>query len=428
VRHRCGARLAEAPGLSGEARVGVGDATSPPTCTAHNFERYESKSWSCGFFTMPIAWPLQTGLAAMPFARIARPSSWRRTRFGGYVAITPTAVGESSLPRGVHRYALVAAGAPSASISGPVHHVHWPCGIWPSVATACAARHAWSHLLNGPLHLRASAPAGLMSDCRSFAIIDVGTDPPGDVPCEAINHVLAILAGEPLSYNRQGQILEYLIERHLGAVTISAGLSFKPLQFALPPHRGSAGWWPRSRPASCRGGGRAAGHENKDSRPISCFRNGGKDPTGRNCRMVCARAGRKPIRPFAGVPGASSWPREVWVERARLVADAPDSPIVLLHASFDHAQTQRARPCVKTAARALGAPDCGATFDSVCDSVVASGSPNRVVDEILAFREQVGISAPCSMPAGLGSTRTRPPAPLVRVADKVRTRRNSLSA
>jgi len=35
-------------------------------------------------------------------------------------------------------------------------------------------------------------------------------------------------------------------------------------------------------------------------------------------------------------------------------------------------------------------PDAELTVDSVCDSVVIAGSPNRVVDEILAFREQVG--------------------------------------
>ena len=35
-------------------------------------------------------------------------------------------------------------------------------------------------------------------------------------------------------------------------------------------------------------------------------------------------------------------------------------------------------------------PDAELTVDSVCDSVVIAGSPNKVVDEILAFREQVG--------------------------------------
>ena len=35
-------------------------------------------------------------------------------------------------------------------------------------------------------------------------------------------------------------------------------------------------------------------------------------------------------------------------------------------------------------------PDSELTADSVCDSLVIAGSPNKVVDEILAFREQVG--------------------------------------
>ncbi len=35
-------------------------------------------------------------------------------------------------------------------------------------------------------------------------------------------------------------------------------------------------------------------------------------------------------------------------------------------------------------------PDAELTVDSVCDSVMIAGSPNKVVDQILAFREQVG--------------------------------------
>ena len=35
-------------------------------------------------------------------------------------------------------------------------------------------------------------------------------------------------------------------------------------------------------------------------------------------------------------------------------------------------------------------PDIELTVESVSDSVVIAGSPNKVVDQILAFREQVG--------------------------------------
>src|SRR5205807_1586808 len=35
-------------------------------------------------------------------------------------------------------------------------------------------------------------------------------------------------------------------------------------------------------------------------------------------------------------------------------------------------------------------PDSEVTLDSVCDSLITYGSPSKVVDELLAFREQVG--------------------------------------
>ena len=35
-------------------------------------------------------------------------------------------------------------------------------------------------------------------------------------------------------------------------------------------------------------------------------------------------------------------------------------------------------------------PDADVTLDSVCDNLVTYGSPNKVIDEILAFREKVG--------------------------------------
>ena len=35
-------------------------------------------------------------------------------------------------------------------------------------------------------------------------------------------------------------------------------------------------------------------------------------------------------------------------------------------------------------------PDSEITLDNVCDQLVIHGSPNKVVDQLLAFREQVG--------------------------------------
>jgi alkanesulfonate monooxygenase SsuD/methylene tetrahydromethanopterin reductase-like flavin-dependent oxidoreductase (luciferase family) len=35
-------------------------------------------------------------------------------------------------------------------------------------------------------------------------------------------------------------------------------------------------------------------------------------------------------------------------------------------------------------------PDAEVTLDTVCDNLVTYGSPNKVIDEILAFREKVG--------------------------------------
>ena len=48
-------------------------------------------------------------------------------------------------------------------------------------------------------------------------------------------------------------------------------------------------------------------------------------------------------------------------------------------------------------------PDNAVTLDYVVDSLVTCGTVNSVVDQLLAFRERIGDSARCSMPATTGS-------------------------
>ena len=44
------------------------------------------------------------------------------------------------------------------------------------------------------------------------------------------------------------------------------------------------------------------------------------------------------------------------------------------------------------------------TLEAICNELVIYGTPDKVADDILAFRERSGISAHCSMPARTGPT------------------------
>jgi hypothetical protein len=91
-----------------------------------------------------------------------------------------------------------------------------------------------------------------------------------------------------------------------------------------------------------------------------------------------------PIRPIGGSPRASSWPRTP----ARAYPTAPNSPCRYYYTQLLTKLKRSGRAEVFKASREQ--PDSELTVDSVCDSVVIAGSPDPVVDEILAFREQVG--------------------------------------
>ena len=53
-------------------------------------------------------------------------------------------------------------------------------------------------------------------------------------------------------------------------------------------------------------------------------------------------------------------------------------------------------------------PDSEVTTDYMLDRLVIAGTPSQVVDELLAFREEIGASGRSSTAGSTGSTRGSP--------------------
>jgi alkanesulfonate monooxygenase SsuD/methylene tetrahydromethanopterin reductase-like flavin-dependent oxidoreductase (luciferase family) len=100
----------------------------------------------------------------------------------------------------------------------------------------------------------------------------------------------------------------------------------------------------------------------------------------------CARAGR-PADP-------ANWrvAKSIFVAdddaTARNYATDPDSPYRYYYKQLFTKLTRNGRFDLFKTRR--DQPDSEVTLDKVCDALIVYGSPNKVVDELLAFREQVG--------------------------------------
>ena len=70
-------------------------------------------------------------------------------------------------------------------------------------------------------------------------------------------------------------------------------------------------------------------------------------------------------------------------------------------------------------------PDSEVTLDYVLDRLVIWGSPSRVADKILAFREQVGDFGTCSTPARTGWTASIGRRSMILLAEQVLPRVNA---
>ena len=229
------------------------------------------------------------------------------------------------------------------------------------------------HMLDGRFIFGIS-PGGLLSDAEVFGNLDANRNA---MFLECINQVLAIWGGEP-PYNLRGDYWTVVSERHF-LPNIGQGFLPKPLQRPHPPIVVTA-----VAPFS-KGVTEAAAR--------------GWEPISANFLMPawvkshwpkyvegCERAGR-PADP-------ANWrvAKSIFVanddKTARDYVTAPDSPYRFYYNQlFTKLKANGRIELFKTH---RDQPDNEVTLDSICDKLIIHGSPEKVADEILAFRDEVG--------------------------------------
>jgi alkanesulfonate monooxygenase SsuD/methylene tetrahydromethanopterin reductase-like flavin-dependent oxidoreductase (luciferase family) len=229
------------------------------------------------------------------------------------------------------------------------------------------------HLLDGRLNFGIS-PGGLLSDAEAFGNLDANRN---EMFVEAINQVLAIWAGTP-PYDIDGKYWKVSTRRTLMA-DIGQGVLPKPLQQPHPPiivtvvapfskgiaEAAARGWEPISA---------------NFLMPVWVKSHWPKYVEG------CERAGR-PADP-------ANWrvARSIFVadddKTARDYVTAPSSPYRLYYGNLIAKLKASGRAGAFKEDRAI--PDQAVTVESVMDKLVIWGSPRKVADDLLAFREQVG--------------------------------------
>src|SRR3569832_1479976 len=228
------------------------------------------------------------------------------------------------------------------------------------------------HLLDGRFIFGIS-PGGLLSDAEIFGNLDADRNA---MFLEAINQVLAIWEGEP-PYNLKGKYWNISVERQF-IPDLGQGFVAKPLQRPHPPIVVTA-----VAPFS-KGVTEAAAR--------------GWDPISANFLMPewvkshwpkyaegCARAGRR--------ADPANWrvAKSIFVadddKTAKRYATDPNSPYRYYYSQL-YTKLKKARLDLFKTRR--DQPDSEVTLDSVCKELIIYGSPEKVADELLAFRERVG--------------------------------------
>jgi alkanesulfonate monooxygenase SsuD/methylene tetrahydromethanopterin reductase-like flavin-dependent oxidoreductase (luciferase family) len=229
------------------------------------------------------------------------------------------------------------------------------------------------HLLDGRFNFGIS-PGGLLSDAEAFGNLDANRN---EMFVEAIDQVLAIWAGEP-PYDIAGKYWKVSTRRTMIA-DIGQGILAKPLQKPHPPivvtvvapfskgvtEAASRGWEPISA---------------NFLMPVWVKSHWPKYVEG------CERAGR-PADP-------ANWrvARSIFVadddKTAEAYVTAPNSPYRLYYGNLITKLVVAGRAEAFKEDRAT--PDDAVTVDPVMDKLVIRGSPKKVADDLLAFREQVG--------------------------------------
>src|ERR1700730_15656276 len=229
------------------------------------------------------------------------------------------------------------------------------------------------HLLDGRFILGIS-PGGLLSDAEVFGNLDADRNA---MFLECINQVLEIWASEP-PYNIKGKFYNTVIERQL-MLDLGQGFLPKPLQKPHPPIVVTA-----VAPFS-KGVTEAAAR--------------GWDPISANFLMPqwvkshwpkyvegCERVGR-PADPANWRVAKSIFVCEDEATAKAYVSD-PDGPYRYYYDQL-YTKLKRGNRHVAFKTRA-DQPDEEVTLDSIVEKLVFWGSPNRVADQILAFREEIG--------------------------------------
>lgn len=229
------------------------------------------------------------------------------------------------------------------------------------------------HLLDGRFIFGIS-PGGLLSDAEAFGNLDADRNA---MFLECINSVLAIWAGEP-PYDLKGKYWSVNIEKQF-MPEIGQGYLPRPLQLPHPPIVVTA-----VAPFS-KGVTEAAAR--------------GWDPISANFLMPawvkshwpkyaegCERMGR-PADP-------KNWrvAKSIFVadddKTARDYATNPNSPYRFYYSQLFTKLKKGGR--IELFKTRRDQPDDEVTLDTICDALVIHGSPEKVADEILKFREQVG--------------------------------------
>ncbi|MBV9260552.1 MAG: LLM class flavin-dependent oxidoreductase [Pseudolabrys sp.] len=240
-------------------------------------------------------------------------------------------------------------------------------------ATVASQIAMLDHLLNGRFIFGIS-PGGLLSDAEAFGNLDADRNA---MFLEAINQVLAIWASDP-PYNLKGKYWNIVVERQL-IPDLGQGYIPRPLQKPHPPIVVTA-----VAPFS-KGVTEAAAR--------------GWDPISANFLMPqwvkshwpkyvegCARAGR-PADP-------ANWrvAKSIFVaddeKTAKEYATGPNSPYRYYYKQLFTKLKMNGR--IELFKTRRDQPDDEITLDGVCDALITYGTPDKVADEILKYRETVG--------------------------------------
>lgn len=229
------------------------------------------------------------------------------------------------------------------------------------------------HLLDGRLNFGIS-PGGLLSDAEVFGNLDADRNA---MFLEAINTILAIWGGEP-PYGIEGRYWRITTER-TAMPEIGQGPIGKPLQRPHPPIIVTA-VAPYSKGVSAAA---ARGWE-----PISAnFLMPKWVATHKDSYIAGCKEGGRPA-------DLGNWrvAKSVFVAddlaTARAYARDPDGPYAFYYRQLLTKLVKGGRANLFKEDQSM--PDEAVTLDHVLDRLVIYGTPDKVVDDLLAFRETVG--------------------------------------